>query len=426
MQKVRSLKVPLLALNTGNQSILIKKIQMKIIVLNCGSSSIKYQLFEMPSAEVVAKGLVDKIGLKGASIKHNMANGDVLKLEGEILDHQAGIEFVLGILTHKEYGCVKDLNEIGAVGHRVVHAGEKYNSSVAINDEVIEALVECIDLAPLHNPPNLEGIYAIKKILPEVPQVGVFDTAYHQTMSEKAYLYGIPYSLYEKYKVRRYGFHGSSHRFVSQRAAEILGKNIEDLKIISCHLGNGASMCAIQNGKSMDTSMGMTPVEGLVMGTRSGDIDAGALLYIADKEEISIPYTSTLINKHSGMLGLSGVSSDMRDIETAAGEGNHRAKVSLDIYHYRIKKYLGSYAAAMGGVDVVIFTGGVGENACETREEICKGLEFMGLDFDAAKNTNLRGKEAVISKPGSKVTVMVVPTNEELVIAQDTFEIVTA
>jgi len=399
---------------------------MKIIVLNCGSSSIKYQLFEMPSAEVVAKGLVDKIGLKGASIKHNMANGDVLKLEGEILDHQAGIEFVLGILTHKEYGCVKDLNEIGAVGHRVVHAGEKYNTSVAINKEVIEALVECIDLAPLHNPPNLEGIYAISKLLPEVPQVGVFDTAYHQTMAEQAYLYGIPYSLYEKYKVRRYGFHGSSHRFVAQRAAEILGKKIEDLKIISCHLGNGASMCAIQNGKSMDTSMGMTPVEGLVMGTRSGDIDAGALLFIADKEEISIPYTSTLINKHSGMLGLSGVSSDMRDIETAAGEGNHRAKVSLDIYQYRIKKYLGSYAAAMGGADVVIFTGGVGENDWVTRAEVCKGLEFMGLEFDVEKNTKLRGKDAIISKPGSKVTVMVVPTNEELVIAQDTFEIVTA
>ena len=399
---------------------------MKIIVLNCGSSSIKYQLFEMPSAEVVAKGLVDKIGLKGASIKHNMANGDVLKLEGEILDHQAGIEFVLGILTHKEYGCVKDLNEIGAVGHRVVHAGEMYNSSVAITQEVIEALVECIDLAPLHNPPNLEGIYAISKLLPEVPQVGVFDTAYHQTMSEQAYLYGIPYSLYEKYKVRRYGFHGSSHRFVAQRAAEILGKRLEDLKIISCHLGNGASMCAIQNGKSFDTSMGMTPVEGLVMGTRSGDIDAGALLYIADKEEISIPYTNTLINKHSGMLGLSGVSSDMRDIETAAGEGNHRAKVSLDIYHYRIKKYLGSYAAAMGGVDVVIFTGGVGENGWETRQEVASGLEFMGLKFDVAKNTKLRGKETIISTPDSKVTVMVVPTNEELVIAQDTFEIVTA
>lgn len=399
---------------------------MKIIVLNCGSSSIKYQLFDMPSAEVVAKGLVDKIGLKGASIKHNMDNGDVLKLEGEILDHQAGIEFVLGILTHKEYGCVKDLNEIGAVGHRVVHAGEKYNSSVAITKEVIEALVECIDLAPLHNPPNLEGIFAISKLLPEVPQVAVFDTAYHQTMSEQAYLYGIPYSLYEKYKVRRYGFHGSSHRFVSQRAAEILGKKIEDLKIVSCHLGNGASMCAIQNGKSVDTSMGMTPVEGLVMGTRSGDIDAGALLYIADKEEISIPYTSTLINKHSGMLGLSGVSSDMRDIETAAVEGNHRAKISLDIYHYRIKKYLGSYAAAMGGVDVVIFTGGVGENGWETRQEVVNGLEFMGIEFDVAKNTKLRGKEAIISKPGSKVTVMVVPTNEELVIAQDTFEIVTA
>jgi acetate kinase len=399
---------------------------MKIIVLNCGSSSIKYQLFEMPSAEVVAKGLVDKIGLKGASIKHIMANGDALKLEGEILDHQAGIEFVLGILTHKEYGCVKDLNEIGAVGHRVVHAGEKYNTSVAITKEVIEALIECIDLAPLHNPPNLEGIYAILKLLPEVPQVAVFDTAYHQTMSEQAYLYGIPYSLYEKYKVRRYGFHGSSHRFVSQRASEILGKKMEDLKIISCHLGNGASMCAIQNGKSFDTSMGMTPVEGLVMGTRSGDIDAGALLFIADKEEISIPYTSTLINKHSGMLGLSGVSSDMRDIETAAGEGNHRAQVSLDIYHYRIKKYLGSYAAAMGGVDVVIFTGGVGENGWETRQEVCKGLEFMGIEFDVNKNTRLRGKEVIITKPGSKVTVMVVPTNEELVIANDTFEIVTA
>jgi acetate kinase len=399
---------------------------MKIIVLNCGSSSIKYQLFEMPSAEVVAKGLVDKIGLKGASIKHYMANGDVLKLEGEILDHQAGIEFVLGVITHKEYGCVSDMNEIGAVGHRVVHAGEKYNGSVAITKEVIEALEECIDLAPLHNPPNLEGIYAITKLLPDVPQVGVFDTAYHQTMTEQAYLYGIPYSLYEKYKVRRYGFHGSSHRFVSQRAADMLGKKIEDLKIISCHLGNGASMCAIKNGKSVDTSMGMTPVEGLVMGTRCGDIDAGALLYIADKEETSIQYTSTLLNKHSGMLGLSGVSSDMRDIETAAAEGNHRAQVSLDIYHYRIKKYIGAYAAAMGGVDVVIFTGGVGENGWETRQEVSQGLEFMGIDFDVEKNTKLRGKEAIISKPGSKATVMVVPTNEELVIAEDTYEIVTA
>jgi acetate kinase len=397
---------------------------MKVIVLNCGSSSIKYQLFTMPSAEVVAKGLVDKIGLKGASIKHTMENGDVLKLEGEILDHQAGIEYVLGVLTHKEYGCVSDLSEISAVGHRVVHAGEKYSESVAISDEVIKALEECIELAPLHNPPNLEGIYAINKLLPEVPQVGVFDTAYHQTMNETAYLYGIPYSLYEKYKVRRYGFHGSSHRYVSQRAADMLGKNIADLKIISCHLGNGASMCAIRNGHSVDTSMGMTPVEGLVMGTRCGDIDAGALLFIADKEETSIPYTSTLLNKHSGILGLSGVSSDMRDVETAAAEGNHRAQVSLDIYHYRIKKYLGAYAAAMGGVDVVIFTGGVGENGWETREEVSKGLEYMGIEFDVTKNTKLRGKEAIISTPESRVTVMVVPTNEELVIAQDTYEIV--
>ena len=398
---------------------------MKIIVLNCGSSSIKYQLFDMPSNEVIAKGLVDKIGLKGASIKHNCPDGTVLKLEGEILDHQAGIEYVLSILMNEKYGSVKNLNEIGAFGHRVVHAGEKFSSSVLITPEVVQALEECIDLAPLHNPPNLEGIYAITRLLPEVPQVGVFDTAYHQTMPEQSFLYGIPYSLYEKYKVRRYGFHGSSHRYVSTRAAEILGKDIKDLKIISCHLGNGASMCAIKDGKSLDTSMGMTPIEGLVMGTRCGDLDAGALLYIADKEETSIPFTSTLLNKHSGMLGLSGISSDMRDIESAAAEGNHRARVALDIYHYRIKKYIGSYAAAMGGVDVVIFTGGVGENGWETRHACVSGLEFMGIDFDVEKNTKLRGKEALISTEASKVKVMVVPTNEELVIAQDTFEIVS-
>ncbi len=398
---------------------------MKVIVLNCGSSSIKYQLFDMPSAEVTAKGLVDKIGLKGAAIKHTRNDGTVLKLEGEILDHQAGIEHVLAILTHKEFGSIGDLNEIGAVGHRVVHAGEKFNGSVAITPEVIEALEECIDLAPLHNPPNLEGIYAITNLLPEVPQVGVFDTAFHQTMPEYAFLYGIPYSLYEKYKVRRYGFHGSSHRFVSKRAAEILGKDLKDLKIISCHLGNGASIAAIDGGKSVDTSMGMTPVEGLVMGTRCGDIDAGAVLYIADKEETSIPFTNTLLNKHSGILGLSGVSSDMRDVEKAAEEGNQRAKTALDIYHYRIKKYIGSYAAAMGGVDVVIFTGGVGENGWETREEALKGLEFMGLHLSKERNTKLRGKEAIITTDDSKVTAMVVPTNEELVIAQDTYEIVT-
>jgi acetate kinase len=399
---------------------------MKIIVLNCGSSSIKYQLFDMPSAEVQAKGLVDKIGLKGASIKHNRIDGTVLKLEGEILDHQAGIEHVLAILTHEQYGSLTSLAELGAVGHRVVHAGEKFNGSVAISEDVVKALEECVDLAPLHNPPNLEGIYAITKLLPDVPQVGVFDTAFHQTMKEKAYLYGIPYSLYEKYKVRRYGFHGSSHRFVSKRALEILGTEGKNLKIISCHLGNGASIAAIENGLSVDTSMGMTPVEGLVMGTRCGDVDAGAVLYIANKEETSIPFTNTLLNKHSGMLGLSGVSSDMRDIETAAAEGNHRAQIALDIYHYRIRKYIGSYAAAMGGVDIIIFTGGVGENGWETREECCKDMEFLGLEFDIEKNTKLRGKEAIISKDSSRVKVMVVPTNEELVIAQDTFEIVTA
>jgi acetate kinase len=398
---------------------------MKVIVLNCGSSSIKYQLFDMPSAEVTAKGLVDKIGLKGASIKHTRGDGTVLKLEGEILDHQAGIEHVLAILIHPDYGSIGDFAEIGAVGHRVVHAGEKFNSSVAITPEVIQALEECIDLAPLHNPPNLEGIYAITNLLPLVPQVGVFDTAFHQTMPEHAFLYGIPYSLYEKYKVRRYGFHGTSHRFVSKRAAEILGKDITKLKIISCHLGNGASIAAIDGGKSVDTSMGMTPVEGLVMGTRCGDIDAGAVLYIADKEETSIPFTNTLLNRHSGMLGLSGVSSDMRDVEKAAGEGNHRAQTALDIYNYRIRKYIGSYAAAMGGVDVIIFTGGVGENGWEIREECLKGFEFIGLEFSKERNTKLRGKEAIITTDNSKVVAMVVPTNEELVISQDTYEIVT-
>jgi acetate kinase len=399
---------------------------MKIIVLNCGSSSIKYQLFDMPSQEVLAKGLVDKIGLKGASIKHQRSDDTIIKAEGEILDHKAGIEHVLAILLHKEYGSIQSLDEIGAVGHRVVHAGEKFGGSVMITKEVIAALVDCIDLAPLHNPPNLEGIYAVTDLLPQVPQVGVFDTAFHQTMPEKAYLYGIPYSLYDKYKVRRYGFHGSSHRFVSNRAAEILGKPYENLKIISCHLGNGASIAAIDKGKSVDTSMGLTPLEGLVMGTRCGDIDAGAVLYIADKEETSIQNTSTLLNKHSGILGLSGISSDMRDVEKAAAEGNHRAKMSLDIYHYHIRKYIGAYAAAMNGVDVVVMTGGVGENGWETREEVLKGLEFMGLEFSAERNTKVRGKETIISTDNSKVVAMIIPTNEELVISQDTYEIVTA
>jgi acetate kinase len=397
---------------------------MKIIVLNCGSSSIKYQLFEMPSKMVLAKGIVDKIGLKGASIKHKREDGKEVKLEGEILDHQAGIQYLLGVLVSEKYGCIKSIDEIDAVGHRVVHAGEKFSGSVFITNEVIDALEECVDLAPLHNPPNLKGIYAMKELLPEVPQVGVFDTAFHQTMLPSAYLYGIPYSLYEKHKIRRYGFHGTSHKYVSMRACEILGLDINTQKIITCHLGNGASMAAIKNGKSVDTTMGMTPIEGLIMGTRCGDLDVGALLYIADKDETSIQYTSTLVNKFSGLLGISGVSSDMRDIELAANEGNERAKIALEMYQYRVRKYIGSYAAAMGGIDVIVFTGGIGENDTLTRTKSLEGLEFLGIELDTNKSMTSRGKEEVISNVDSKVKVIVVPTDEELMIATDTHDIV--
>ena len=396
---------------------------MKIIVLNCGSSSIKYQLFEMPSKQVLAKGLVDKIGLKGASIKHKRSDGTEAKIEGEILDHQAGIEYLLGILMSEKYGSIKSLHEIDAVGHRVVHAGEKFSGSVYINDEVVHALEECIDLAPLHNPPNLKGIYAMKALLPEVPQVGVFDTAFHQTMPPKAYLYGIPYALYEKYKVRRYGFHGTSHKYVSARACEILGLDYDQQKIITCHLGNGASMAAICKGKSVDTTMGMTPIEGLIMGTRAGDLDVGALLYIADKEETSIQFTSTLVNKFSGMLGISGVSSDMRDIEVAAEGGNERAKVAMEMYQYRVRKYIGAFAAAMGGLDLIVFTGGIGENDTVTRTRSLDGLGFLGVDINEELSLKTRGKEVLISTPESKVKVIVVPTDEELMIATDTFDI---
>ncbi len=399
---------------------------MKIIVLNCGSSSIKYQLFDLPSREVLAKGLVDKIGLKGSLIKHSRNDGTEVKLEGEILDHQIGIEYLLGILISEKYGSIKNLEEIQAVGHRVVHAGEKFNGSVYITPEVIAALEECIDLAPLHNPPNLKGIYSITKLLPHVPQVGVFDTAFHQTMPDFVYLYGIPFSLYEKYKIRRYGFHGSSHRYVSKRAAQMLGKELEDIRIITCHLGNGASIAAVKNGKSLDTSMGMTPIEGLMMGTRTGDLDIGAFIQIINKEELDITVANTLVNKHSGMLGVSGVSSDMRDVEKAAEEGNERAKVTLEMYYYRIRKYIGAYAAAMGGVDAIVFTGGVGENDALTRYKTTADMEFMGIRFDQEKNKGLRGKEAVLSTPESAVSIMVIPTNEELVIAEDTYEIVTS
>lgn len=397
--------------------------QMKIIVLNCGSSSIKYQLFNMPSKDVIAKGVVEKIGLNGSFIKHTKTGDNQVKLEGEILDHQQGIEYLLGILISDKHGSLKTLNEIDAVGHRVVHGAEEFSGSVLITDEVVAALERSSELAPLHNPPNLKGIYAMQTLLPEIQQVGVFDTAFHQTMPEHVFLYAIPYVLYEKYKIRRYGFHGTSHKFVSARACEILDMKIENQKIISCHLGNGSSVAAIKNGKSYDTSMGMTPTEGLIMGTRTGDIDPGALLYISDKEEINTKYTQTLINKFSGLIGISGVSSDMREIEDAANKGHQRAKTALEMFAYRVKKYIGSYAAAMGGVDTIVFTGGIGENDTETRKRVLNGLEFLGIDLDESK-LDVRGKEVVLTLPNSKVKVIVVPTEEEMMIAKDTFEIV--
>lgn len=397
---------------------------MNIIVLNCGSSSIKYQLIDMSDNTVLAKGIVEKIGLHGSFLKNERSDGDVVTLEGEIIDHQAGIEYLLGVISSEKHGSIKSFNEINAVGHRVVHGGEKFSSSVLINEEVIQKLVDCIDLAPLHNPPNLKGIYAMQSLLPEVPQVGVFDTAYHQTMPDHAYMYAIPYPLYLKYGLRRYGFHGTSHRYVCQRACEILDIEFPKQKIVTCHLGNGASIAAISHGKSVDTSMGLTPVEGLIMGTRTGDLDLGVFMYILSHEEIGLRAGNTLINKHSGMLGVSGVSSDMREIEKAAAEGNERADLALRMYEYRVKKYIGSYAAGMGGIDVLVFTGGVGENAIETRKGICSGLEFLGIEIDDDRN-NVRGKEQVISSDKARVKVLVVPTNEELVIASDTEQIVS-
>ncbi len=373
--------------------------------------------------DVLGKGGVEKIGLKGSFLKHEKENGEKVLLEGEILDHQTGIDYILGVLSSKKHGCISNLEEIDAVGHRVVHGGETFNSSVFITNEVVDKMNECIDLAPLHNPPNLSGISAIEQLLPSVPQVGVFDTAFHQTMPKHAYMYALPYSLYQKYGIRRYGFHGTSHKYVSARACEILGLDYSKTKVISCHLGNGASIAAIKNGQSVDTSMGFTPIEGLIMGTRAGDLDIGAATYIMDKEMIGTKSASVLFNKQSGMLGITGVSSDMREVEAAKAEGNKQAILGLDMYYYRIKKYIGSYAAAMGGADVILFTGGIGENGIETRFNICSDMEYMGIEMDTDKNET-RGDEAVISSDSSKVTVMVVPTDEELVIAKDTKQIV--
>ncbi|HLN71650.1 MAG TPA: acetate kinase [Prolixibacteraceae bacterium] len=396
---------------------------MKILVLNCGSSSIKYQLFTMTNREVIAKGGIEKLGMKGSFLKHVRQDGQVIVFEGEILDHKIGIEYILGVLTSEKHGCLKSLDELDAVGHRVVHGGERFNASVLLTDEVLVEVTKCIDIAPLHNPPNLKGISAMEELIPGIPQVGVFDTAFHQTMEPKAYMYGIPYVLYKKYGIRRYGFHGTSHRYVTKRACELLGVDYESQKIISCHLGNGASVAAVKNGKSIDTSMGFTPLEGLIMGTRCGDLDVGVVQYIMEKEEIGTRSANTLFNKHAGMLGISGISSDMREIEMAKANGHERAALALDMYNYKVKKYIGSYIAAMGGLDILILTGGIGENASTTREGVCSELDFLGISLDHEKNKGFRS-EGIISTPDSKVKIMVVPTDEELVIAMDTEQIV--
>ena len=396
---------------------------MKILVLNCGSSSIKYKLFDMVSGDVMAQGGIEKIGLPDAFLKLTDKEGKKVILEKEIPGHQEGIEFILSVLTDATYGCIQDYKEIDAVGHRVVHGGEKFASSVLLTKEVLDKVVECTDLAPLHNPANLKGIEAMEALIPGIPQVGVFDTAFHQTMPAKAYMYGLPYNLYEKYGIRRYGFHGTSHRYVSKRACEILGVPYESQKIITAHVGNGGSITAVMNGKSVDTTMGLTPTEGLLMGTRCGDIDAGAIPFIMDKEGLDATGLSNLFNKKSGVAGLVGGSSDMRDLEAAVAEGNERAKMTLDVYNYRIKKYIGAYAAAMNGCDILVWTGGVGENQWTTRRAVCEDMEYMGMKIDIEKNDGMRGEEMVISTPDSKVTIIVVPTDEEYMIASDTMEI---
>lgn len=395
---------------------------MKILVLNCGSSSIKYKLFDMTTKEVLAQGGIEKIGLVGSFLKLTLPNGEKKILEKDIPEHTAGIEFILNTLVSPEYGAIKSLDEINAVGHRMVHGGERFSESVLLNKEVLDAFIACNDLAPLHNPANLKGVNAVSAILPNVPQVGVFDTAFHQTMPDYAYMYAIPYELYENYGVRRYGFHGTSHRYVSQRVCEFLGVDPKGKKIITCHIGNGGSISAIKDGKCIDTSMGLTPLEGLVMGTRSGDIDAGAVTFIMEKEGLNATGVSNLLNKKSGVLGVSGVSSDMRELEAAVAAGNPKAILAEKMYFYRIKKYIGAYAAALGGVDIILFTGGVGENQANCRSEVCEGLEFMGVKIDLEKN-KVRGEEAIISADDSKVTVAVIPTDEELMIASDTLAI---
>ncbi len=395
---------------------------MKVLVLNCGSSSIKYQFFDTVQQVALAKGLVERIGMSGAVLNHSRADGDSVRIVGEILDHTTGIEYVLAVMLSKNHGVIEDKEDIDAVGHRVVHGGETFKSSVLVNDEVMKALQDNVEIAPLHNPPNIKGIQAVSRILPNVPQCAIFDTSFHAEMPPHAYLYGLPYELYKRHHIRRYGFHGTSHRFVSEMAAKELGKPLNELKIVTAHLGNGCSITAIDKGISVDTSMGFTPLEGLLMGTRSGDVDPQVILYIMGKEGLTLSEMNTLLNKHSGLIGVSGESSDMREIIASMQEGNKRSKNAYDIFVYRIKKYIGAYIAAMGGCDAVVFTGGIGENSTEIRKSVCENMEFLGLDLDEERSNK---KAQLISKDSSRVKIFRIPTNEELVIALDTEKIVS-
>lgn len=396
---------------------------MKVLVINAGSSSLKYQLIDMDTETVMAKGLCERIGIEKSKLNHTPNGGEKVVIEKDMKDHSDAIGMVLDALTDKQYGVIGDMSEISAVGHRVVHGGEMFSSSVIIDEKVKDALRECTPLAPLHNPANLIGIEACEKAMPGVPMVGVFDTAFHQTMPKEVYMYGLPYEIYSDYKVRRYGFHGTSHKYVSYRTAEILGKNIEDLKIITCHLGNGSSITAVQNGKSVATSMGFTPLAGTVMGTRCGSIDPAIVKYIADSKNISLEEVDKLMNKESGVYGISGVSSDFRDLDAAVAEGNERAKLALDMFVYSVRKYIGQYIVQMGGVDAIVFTAGVGENDGKMRKAITENLEFLGIKLDTEKNAAIKGKEAVVSCEDSAVKIVVVPTDEEMMIARDAKEL---
>ncbi|MGE5372558.1 MAG: acetate/propionate family kinase [Solirubrobacterales bacterium] len=395
---------------------------MKVLVVNCGSSSIKYQVFDMSDESVLAKGLVDRVGIPGTVLKHEPAGKDEVVIKQDLPDHTAGMKLVLEVLVNPEYGVIEKMSDIGAVGHRVVHGGEQFASSTLINDIVKQVIKDCFDIAPLHNPPNLMGIEACQELMPNVPHVAVFDTAFHQSMKPENYMYALPYDVYERFKVRRYGFHGTSHYYVAHEAAKMLGKPYEECKIITCHMGNGASMAAIGEGRVVDTSMGFTPLEGLVMGTRCGDIDPAIVFYLMDHLKMSADDANSYFNKKSGMLGLSTVSNDLRDVIEAAAAGNAKAQLSLDVYHNRVKQYIGAYMAELNGCDCIVFTAGVGENGIGTREAICANMDFLGIKMDNEKN-KVRGKRVDVSAPDSKVKVFIIPTNEELVIAVDTYQL---